>query len=47
MAFWPDKFEQVVVVLSTGRTGTQALAHYFNAIYDNGGGAKTERAGTR
>ena len=35
MAVWPDKFEQVVVVLSTGRTGTQALAHYFNTAYDN------------
>jgi hypothetical protein len=35
MAVWPDKFEKVVVVLSTGRTGTQALAHYFNAAYDN------------
>jgi hypothetical protein len=34
MAVWPDKFEQVVVVLSTGRTGTQALAHYFNTAYD-------------
>jgi hypothetical protein len=35
MAVWPDKFEQVAVVLSTGRTGTQALAHYFNAAYDH------------
>src|SRR5439155_26640942 len=35
MAVWPDKFEKVVVVLSTGRTGTQALAHYFNAAYDD------------
>ena len=35
MAVWPDKFEQVVVVLSTGRTGTQALAHYFNTAYDH------------
>ena len=35
MAVWENKFEQVVVVLSTGRTGTQALAHYFNACYDN------------
>ena len=30
MAIWQDKFETMVVVLSTGRTGTQALAHYFN-----------------
>jgi hypothetical protein len=35
MAVWQDKFEKVVVVLSTGRTGTQALAHYFNTCYDN------------
>jgi hypothetical protein len=35
MPIWQDKFEQVVVVLSTGRTGTQALAHYFNTAYDN------------
>lgn len=35
MAVWPDKFEKVVIVLSTGRTGTQALAHYFNTCYDN------------
>jgi hypothetical protein len=35
MAVWPDKFEKVVVVLSTGRTGTQALAHYFNTCYDH------------
>lgn len=35
MALWQDKFENVVVVLSTGRTGTQALAHYFNTCYDN------------
>ena len=35
MAVWPDKFRQVVVVLSTGRTGTQALAHYFNTAYDD------------
>ena len=35
MAVWPDKFEKVVIVLSTGRTGTQALAHYFNAAYDH------------
>lgn len=35
MAVWADKFEQVVVVLSTGRTGTQALAHYFNTAYDH------------
>ena len=31
---WRDKFETMVVVLSTGRTGTQALAHYFNTCYD-------------
>ena len=35
MAIWQDKFETMVVVLSTGRTGTQALAHYFNTCYDN------------
>ena len=35
MAVWENKFEKVVVVLSTGRTGTQALAHYFNTCYDN------------
>ena len=35
MAVWADKFERVVVVLSTGRTGTQALAHYFNTCYDH------------
>jgi hypothetical protein len=27
--------EQVVVILSTGRTGTKALAHFFNTSYDN------------
>jgi hypothetical protein len=26
---------QVVVILSTGRTGTKALAHFFNTSYDN------------
>ena len=35
MAVWADKFERVVVVLSTGRTGTQALAHYFNTCFDH------------
>ena len=29
------KLEQVVVILSTGRTGTKALAHFFNTSYDN------------
>ena len=29
------KLEQVVVILSTGRTGTKALAHFFNTTYDN------------
>ena len=27
--------EKVVVILSTGRTGTKALAHFFNTSYDN------------
>jgi hypothetical protein len=27
--------EKVVVILSTGRTGTKALAHFFNTTYDN------------
>ena len=27
--------EKVVVILSTGRTGTAALAHFFNTSYDN------------
>ena len=35
MAIWQDKFETMVVILSTGRTGTQALAHYFNTCYDH------------
>ena len=29
------KPEKVVVILSTGRTGTKALAHFFNTTYDN------------
>src|SRR5215213_2768484 len=29
------KLDQVVVILSTGRTGTKALALYFNTSYDN------------
>ena len=29
------KLEQVVVILSTGRTGTKALAHFFNTTYDS------------
>ena len=29
------KLEKVVVILSTGRTGTKALAHFFNTTYDN------------
>jgi len=28
-----DKFEAVVIILSTGRTGTTALAEYFDAAY--------------
>jgi hypothetical protein len=33
----PNKpnLDKVVVILSTGRTGTKALAHYFNTSYDN------------
>jgi hypothetical protein len=27
--------DKVVVILSTGRTGTKALAHFFNTTYDN------------
>ena len=30
-----DKFREMVVVVSTGRTGTQALAHHLDASYDN------------
>jgi hypothetical protein len=30
-----EKFRQVVVVVSTGRTGTQALAHHLDACYDD------------
>src|SRR5690349_17691742 len=30
-----EKFGEMVVVVSTGRTGTQALAHHLNACYDN------------
>lgn len=28
-----EKFQQVIVVVSTGRTGTQALAHHLDACY--------------
>lgn len=30
-----DKFGTVVLLLSTGRTGTKALAHYFDGAFDN------------
>lgn len=30
-----EKFRQLVVVVSTGRTGTQALAHHLDASYDH------------
>lgn len=30
-----DKFDPMVVVVSTGRTGTQALAHHLDACYEN------------
>jgi hypothetical protein len=30
-----EKFRQVVVVVSTGRTGTQALAHHLDACYED------------
>ena len=29
-----DNLNTVLIVLSTGRTGTKALAHYFNVAYD-------------
>lgn len=29
------RLEKVVVILSTGRTGTKALAHFFNTTYDD------------
>ena len=30
-----DKFDTVILLLSTGRTGTKALAHYFDTAFDH------------
>ena len=30
-----DKFERIVLVVSTGRTATRAIAHYFDHHYEN------------
>jgi hypothetical protein len=35
MAIFAGKFEKVVLVVSTGRTGTTALAQHLSASYDN------------
>jgi hypothetical protein len=32
---WKNRVKTVVIVLSTGRTGTAALAHFFNTSYDD------------
>ena len=34
MAYYSGQFEKIAVILSTGWTGTMALAHYFDASYD-------------
>lgn len=34
VAAFSDKFDQVILLLSTGRTGTKALAHYFDKAFD-------------
>lgn len=35
MALFPGKFQKVVIILSTGRTGTMGLAKLFDAGFDN------------
>ncbi len=30
-----DRFDKVAIIVSTGRTATKAIAHYFDACYDN------------
>ena len=35
MALYPNKFQKVVVILSTGRTGTMGLAKLFDAGFPN------------
>ncbi len=35
MALYPGKFDQVVIILSTGRTGTMGLARLFDTGFDN------------
>jgi len=35
VAIFAGKFERVVFIISSGRTGTKALAHHLSACYDN------------